>query len=59
MFPRLKSNDATKHIKILVVSAQLPDSLDELHAIRADDYLSKPFSTDELKEMLIKWVRGK
>ncbi|MBE9535967.1 MAG: SpoIIE family protein phosphatase [Proteobacteria bacterium] len=47
---RLKSNSATKHIKILVVSAHLPSSLDELHAIRADDYLSKPVAINTLIE---------
>ena len=45
---RLKTNEATREIKILIVSANLPRESELLNEIMADEYLAKPIGVNEL-----------
>lgn len=47
---RLKENDETKHVKVVMMSAH-PSAENIVWASGADDFLAKPFRLDELVEM--------
>src|SRR5512143_1100486 len=50
VYQQMKADDATKNIPVIVVTAkaQSIDKVLGLHIARVDDYISKPFSPQEL-----------
>lgn len=51
---KLKSQDETKHIPIIMMSAHY-NARQSVATIGADDFLAKPFETDELLEKIARW----
>ena len=51
---KLKSQEETKHIPIIMMSAHY-NARQSVATIGADDFLAKPFETDELLEKIAKW----
>jgi DNA-binding response OmpR family regulator len=52
VYQQIKSDDETKNIPVIVVTAKAQD-IDRvlgLHIAKVDDYISKPFSLQELVE---------
>ena len=56
VYQQLKANDATKHIPVIVVTAkaQSIDKVLGLHIAKVNDYISKPFSPQDLLNSLEK-----
>ena len=48
VFRKIKEKDSSIPIAILTAKAQNIDKLLGLHVLKADDYITKPFSKDEL-----------
>ena len=50
VFQQMKAEEATRHIPVIVVTAkaQTIDRVLGLHIAKVDDYISKPFSPQEL-----------
>lgn len=48
---KLKSQDDTKHIPIIMISAH-PNARHSVHHVGADDFLAKPFDFDELLDAI-------
>jgi two-component system, OmpR family, response regulator VicR len=50
VYQQMKSDDLTKHIPVIVVTAraQSIDKVLGIHIAKVDDYISKPFSPQEL-----------
>jgi len=48
VFRKIKEKDSNMPIVILTAKAQNIDKLMGLHVLKADDYITKPFSKDEL-----------
>lgn len=48
VFRKIKEKDSSIRIAILTAKAQNIDKLLGLHVLKADDYITKPFSKDEL-----------
>ena len=56
VYQQMKSDEATKNIPVIVVTAkaQSIDKVLGLHIAKVDDYISKPFSPQELAESIEK-----
>lgn len=54
VYQKLKANEATQHIPVIVVTAkaQSIDKMLGLHIAKVDDYIAKPFSPQELVESI-------
>jgi DNA-binding response OmpR family regulator len=52
VYQKMKADDATKHIPVIVVTAkaQSIDKVLGLHIAKVDDYITKPFGPQELLE---------
>jgi two-component system response regulator VicR len=52
VYQKIKANDATRHIPVIVVTAkaQSIDKVLGLHIAKVDDYITKPFGPTELLE---------
>ncbi len=50
VYQQIKADEATKHIPVIVVTAKAQniDKVLGLHIAKVDDYISKPFSVQEL-----------
>lgn len=48
VFRKIKEKDSNMPVAILTAKAQNIDKLLGLHVLKADDYITKPFSKDEL-----------
>jgi DNA-binding response OmpR family regulator len=50
VYQKMKANDATKHIPVIVVTAkaQSIDKVLGLHIAKVDDYITKPFGPQDL-----------
>jgi len=64
VYQKIKANDATRHIPVIVVTAkaQSIDKVLGLHIAKVDDYITKPFGPTELLEsveaVLARQVQG-
>ena len=56
VYQKLKANEATSQIPVIVVTAkaQSIDKMLGLHIAKVDDYIAKPFSPQELVESIAK-----
>ncbi|UCH60141.1 MAG: response regulator [Anaerolineales bacterium] len=56
VYQQMKSGEATRHIPVIVVTAkaQSIDKVLGLHIAKVDDYISKPFSPQELVDSVEK-----
>ena len=56
VYQQMKADEATQHIPVIVVTAkaQSIDKVLGLHIAKVDDYISKPFSPNELVESIDK-----
>ena len=56
VYQQMKADEATQHIPVIVVTAkaQSIDKVLGLHIAKVDDYISKPFSPNELVESIEK-----
>ena len=56
VYQKMKANEATKHIPVIVVTAkaQSIDKVLGLHIAKVDDYVTKPFGPQELLESVEK-----
>jgi DNA-binding response OmpR family regulator len=56
VYQKMKANDATKSIPVIVVTAkaQSIDKVLGLHIAKVDDYITKPFGPQELLESVEK-----
>ena len=56
VYQQMKSDESTKEIPVIVVTAkaQSIDKVLGLHIAKVDDYISKPFSPQELVESVEK-----
>ena len=56
VYQKLKANEATQNIPVIVVTAkaQSIDKMLGLHIAKVDDYIAKPFSPQELVESIEK-----
>lgn len=61
VYQQLKADETTRSIPVIVVTAkaQSIDKVLGLHIARVDDYISKPFSPNELVESLEKVLQGR
>lgn len=54
---KIRENDANKHIKIIMVTAwEDAESIQKARSLGADDYVSKPFTTDFLNNIIIQKI---
>ena len=53
---KLKSQEETKHIPIIMMSAHY-NARQSVTSVGADDFIAKPFETDELLEKIANWCR--
>jgi DNA-binding response OmpR family regulator len=58
VYQKLKANDATKNIPVIVVTAkaQSIDKVLGLHIAKVDDYITKPFGPQDLLESVEKVI---
>ncbi len=56
VYQKMKANDATKHIPVIVVTAkaQSIDKVLGLHIAKVDDYITKPFGPQDLVDSVEK-----
>ena len=56
VYQQMKADEATRHIPVVVITAkaQSIDKVLGLHIAKVDDYISKPFSPQELVESVEK-----
>jgi DNA-binding response OmpR family regulator len=61
VFQQLRADDALKHIPVIVVTAKAQniDKVLGLHIAKVDDYISKPFSPQELVDSIEKVLANK
>ena len=61
VYQQIKSDEATKNIPVIVVTAkaQSIDRVLGLHIAKVDDYISKPFSPQELLDSIESVLRNK
>ena len=61
VYQQLKANEATKHIPVIIVTAkaQQIDKVLGLHIAKVNDYISKPFSPQDLIRSLEKVLEKK
>lgn len=54
----LKQQDATKHIPIIAITAfAMPQDRERILGFGCEEYMAKPFATDELIALLRKYVK--
>src|SRR5574339_896767 len=61
VYQQLKADEKTRHIPVIVVTAkaQSIDKVLGLHIAKVDDYIAKPFSTQELLNSVEKVLKSK
>ena len=61
VYQQMKANEATRNIPVIVVTAkaQSIDKVLGLHIAKVDDYISKPFSPQELINSVEKVINQK
>lgn len=61
VYQQLKADEVTRSIPVIVITAkaQSIDKVLGLHIARVDDYISKPFSPNELVDSLEKVLQGR
>ena len=61
VFQQIRADDALKHIPVIVVTAKAQniDKVLGLHIAKVDDYISKPFSPQELVDSIEKVLANK
>jgi DNA-binding response OmpR family regulator len=61
VYQQLKADETTQHIPVIVVTAKAQniDKVLGLHIAKVDDYISKPFSLQELVDRVDKVLRAR
>jgi CheY-like chemotaxis protein len=55
---KIKSDDALRHICVILFTASTENIAEKFRDVGADDYITKPFSPEDLLAKIIKFIRS-